>query len=51
MAFTTEDADHADLQARGVDVDEAMMRMGGPVPPMFFFRNQDDNRLLIVQRG
>lgn len=53
LGFTTEDADadHADLQARGVDVDEQVMRMGDPVPPMFFFRDQDGNRLLIVQRG
>jgi hypothetical protein len=27
------------------------MRMGGPVPPMFFFRDQDGNRLLIVERS
>jgi catechol 2,3-dioxygenase-like lactoylglutathione lyase family enzyme len=51
VAFSTEDidADHAGLQARGVDVDEAVMRMGGPVPPMFFFRDADGNRFLIVQ--
>jgi catechol 2,3-dioxygenase-like lactoylglutathione lyase family enzyme len=53
VGFTTEDveADHADLLARGVDVDEQVMRMGDPVPPMFFFRDQDGNNLLIVQRG
>jgi catechol 2,3-dioxygenase-like lactoylglutathione lyase family enzyme len=52
VAFTSEDvdADHASLQAAGVDVDAEVMRMGGPVPPMFFFRDQDGNRLLIVQR-
>jgi hypothetical protein len=44
------DADHADLRDRGVDVDDEVMRMGDPVPPMFFFRDQDGNRLLIVQR-
>jgi catechol 2,3-dioxygenase-like lactoylglutathione lyase family enzyme len=51
VGFTTEDidADHADLRARGVDVDEAVMRMGDPVPPMFFFRDPDGNRFLIVQ--
>ncbi len=43
------DADHATLRERGVDVDGEIMRMGGPVPPMFFFRDQDGNRLLIVQ--
>jgi catechol 2,3-dioxygenase-like lactoylglutathione lyase family enzyme len=43
------DADHADLKARGVDVDDEVMRMGGPVPPMFFLRDQDGNKLFIVQ--
>ena len=53
VGFTTEDADadHAELQARGVDVDETVMRMGGPVPPMFFFRDLDGNKFMIVQRG
>jgi catechol 2,3-dioxygenase-like lactoylglutathione lyase family enzyme len=52
IGFTSEDidADHADLQAKGVDVDPAVMRMGDPVPPMFFFRDQDGNNFLIVQR-
>jgi catechol 2,3-dioxygenase-like lactoylglutathione lyase family enzyme len=45
------DADHASLRERGVDVDEEVMRMGGPVPPMFFFRDQDGNRLLAVEVG
>jgi catechol 2,3-dioxygenase-like lactoylglutathione lyase family enzyme len=44
------DADHADLQSRGVDVDPEVMRMGGPVPPMFFFRDPDGNNFLIVER-
>ncbi|HTZ87581.1 MAG TPA: VOC family protein [Solirubrobacteraceae bacterium] len=43
------DADHAALKAAGVDVDEEVMRMGDPVPPMFFFRDQDGNKLLLVQ--
>lgn len=49
VRFTTSDAaaDHADLRARGVDVDPELMRY--PVP-MFSFRDQDGNRLLIVQR-
>ena len=52
VGFTTEDidADHADLRERGVDVDEEVMRMGDPVPPMFFFRDPDGNRFLVVQR-
>jgi catechol 2,3-dioxygenase-like lactoylglutathione lyase family enzyme len=44
------DADHADLRARGVDVDPEVMRMGDPVPPMFFFRDQDGNALCLVER-
>ena len=45
------DADHAALRQRGVEVDAEVMRMGGPVPPMFFFRDADANRLLIVERS
>jgi catechol 2,3-dioxygenase-like lactoylglutathione lyase family enzyme len=53
VAFSTEDidADHASLSAGGVDVDEQVMRMGDPIPPMFFFRDQDGNRLLMVETG
>ena len=53
VGFTSEDidADHSDLRERGVDVDAEVMRMGDPVPPMFFFRDQDGNRLLAVQRS
>lgn len=51
VSFETDDADavHAELKDRGVDVDAEVMRMGDPVPPMFFFRDQDGNRLLIVE--
>jgi len=51
IAFATDDidSDHADLRQRGVDVDDEIMRMGDPVPPMFFFRDPDGNRYLIVQ--
>jgi catechol 2,3-dioxygenase-like lactoylglutathione lyase family enzyme len=45
------DADHASLKERGVDVDAEVMRMGDPVPPMFFFRDQDGNGLMIVELG
>jgi catechol 2,3-dioxygenase-like lactoylglutathione lyase family enzyme len=51
LASDNIDATHASLLAQGVDVDEAVARMGDPVPPMFNFRDQDGNRLLIVQRG
>jgi catechol 2,3-dioxygenase-like lactoylglutathione lyase family enzyme len=51
FSTTDIDADHASLKAQGVDVDDAVMRMGGPVPPMFFFRDVDGNRFLIVQNA
>jgi catechol 2,3-dioxygenase-like lactoylglutathione lyase family enzyme len=50
LATTDVDADHADLRARGVDADEEVSRMGDPVPPMFFIRDPDGNRLMVVQR-
>ena len=43
------DADHADLKARGVDGDDEVSRMGDPVPPMFFLRDQDGNKLFVVE--
>jgi catechol 2,3-dioxygenase-like lactoylglutathione lyase family enzyme len=43
------DATHAELRSRGVDVDDEIMRMGDPVPPMFWLRDQDGNSLLVVQ--
>jgi catechol 2,3-dioxygenase-like lactoylglutathione lyase family enzyme len=41
------EADHADLRARGVDTDTAIMSY--PVP-MFVLRDPDGNRLRIVER-
>jgi catechol 2,3-dioxygenase-like lactoylglutathione lyase family enzyme len=49
FATTDADADHAALKAAGVDVDDAVMRWGDPVPPMFAFRDPDGNSLLIVE--
>ncbi|MGZ4257723.1 MAG: VOC family protein [Gaiellaceae bacterium] len=43
------DADHAALQAAGVDVDDEVTCFGGPVPPMFWLRDPDGNSLIIVQ--
>jgi catechol 2,3-dioxygenase-like lactoylglutathione lyase family enzyme len=64
VAFSTEDvdADHAELRARGVDVDDAVLRRGDPpvtwsgatlagVPSMFRFRDPDGNSFLMVQRS
>ncbi len=51
ISLTTEDidTDHATLLAEGTDVDEAVVRLGGPVPPFFFFRDPDGNTLQVVQ--
>jgi catechol 2,3-dioxygenase-like lactoylglutathione lyase family enzyme len=43
------DALHAELKAAGVDVDEEISRMGDPVPPLFWFRDPDNNTLMVVQ--
>jgi catechol 2,3-dioxygenase-like lactoylglutathione lyase family enzyme len=60
------EADHATLRARGVEVDAEVAREGrarhllfdtdrdmgnATVPPMFFFRDIDGNRFLIVEAG
>jgi len=52
ISLTTADADatHAELRAAGVDVDAEVMRMGEPVPPMFWFRDPAGNTLLIVEQ-
>jgi catechol 2,3-dioxygenase-like lactoylglutathione lyase family enzyme len=49
IGFYSEDikADHEALSAAGVDVDE-LNDWGPPVPPMFWFRDQDGNSLLVV---
>jgi catechol 2,3-dioxygenase-like lactoylglutathione lyase family enzyme len=41
-------ADHAELRAKGVDVDEPMGG-DGTVPLLFFFRDGDGNQLMLVQ--
>ncbi|MCW2925154.1 MAG: glyoxalase [Thermoleophilia bacterium] len=40
----------AELEGRGVEFED-VMRGGGPVPPMAFFRDSEGNRLLVVQRA
>jgi catechol 2,3-dioxygenase-like lactoylglutathione lyase family enzyme len=51
IALHTDDirADHAELKAAGVDVDDEVSDMGDPVPPMFWLRDQDNNTLMVVQ--
>jgi catechol 2,3-dioxygenase-like lactoylglutathione lyase family enzyme len=55
------EADHAALRARGVDVDDALLRAGDPIvrwagaalagiPTMFRFRDPDGNSYLMVQQ-
>ena len=51
ISLQTDDIDgyHAELKSAGVDVDEAINRMGDPVPPMFWLRDPEGNTLLVVQ--
>jgi lactoylglutathione lyase len=42
-------ADHEELKAAGVDVDDDLMGGDGTVPLLFMFRDQDGNQLLIVE--
>lgn len=53
VGWATDDADtsHARLREQGVDVDAEVMRMGDPVPPMFFFRDPDGNKFMAVERS
>lgn len=53
LALESEDprADHAELQAAGVDVDAELMGGDGTVPLMFFMRDNNGNQLLIVDGG
>jgi catechol 2,3-dioxygenase-like lactoylglutathione lyase family enzyme len=50
ITLYTDDLDgyYAELKSRGVDVDAEISRMGAPVPPMFWFRDQENNTLLVV---
>jgi catechol 2,3-dioxygenase-like lactoylglutathione lyase family enzyme len=51
IALTSDDIDatHAEMRARGVDVDAEVSRMGGPAPPMFWFRDPDGHTLMVVE--
>jgi catechol 2,3-dioxygenase-like lactoylglutathione lyase family enzyme len=53
IALETADARslHADLRAKGVDVDVEIMAGDGTVPTLFFFRDHDANSLMIVERA
>jgi catechol 2,3-dioxygenase-like lactoylglutathione lyase family enzyme len=49
--FASDDveASHAELKSRGVDVED-ILPLPPPVPPMFWFKDPEGNRYLIVQR-
>ena len=49
LETTDIDAYHAELRSKNVDVDAEIMRMGDPVPPMFWFRDPEGNTLLVVE--
>jgi catechol 2,3-dioxygenase-like lactoylglutathione lyase family enzyme len=51
IVITTSDieADHATLEAAGVDVDPEIADWGPPVPPMFRLRDPGGNSLTMVQ--
>jgi len=53
VSLTTTDADatHRELGSLGVDVDEQVMRMGDPVPPMFWFRDPEGHSLMVVEQS
>ncbi|HWD65748.1 MAG TPA: VOC family protein [Solirubrobacteraceae bacterium] len=53
ITLATDDVDtaHSELKSRGVDVDAEVARMGGPVPPMFWFRDPDGHALMVVQNN
>lgn len=51
ISLTVADADatHAALREQSVDVDDQVMRMGDPVPPMFWFRDPEGHSLMVVE--
>ena len=53
LSLVTPDADatHRELRELGVDVDAEVMRMGDPVPPMFWFRDPEGHSLMVVEQA
>jgi catechol 2,3-dioxygenase-like lactoylglutathione lyase family enzyme len=51
ISLATDDiqATHSHMRSAGVDVDDEVSRMGGPVPPLFWFRDPDGNTLMVVE--
>jgi predicted enzyme related to lactoylglutathione lyase len=52
ITLSTDDIEvaHAQMKARGVDVDAEVSRMGDPVPPMFWFRDPTGHTLMVVEQ-
>jgi catechol 2,3-dioxygenase-like lactoylglutathione lyase family enzyme len=52
ITLFTDDIDttHAELKAKGVDVDAEVSRLGDPVPPMFWFRDSTGHSLMVVEQ-
>ncbi len=52
VSFATSDAhaDHATIQATGLDADAEVLDFGPSVPPMFTFRDRDGNHFRVVER-
>jgi len=53
ISLTTADVDasYDEMRSLGVDVDEQVMRMGDPVPPMFWFRDPEGHSLMVVEQS
>jgi catechol 2,3-dioxygenase-like lactoylglutathione lyase family enzyme len=51
ISLQTDDVDayHAELKARGVDVDPEVGRFGDGIPPTFWLRDPEGNILQVVQ--
>ena len=51
ISLQTDDIDafHAELKDRGVDVDAEVSRFGDAVPPLFWFRDPEGNKLMVVE--
>ena len=51
LTTTDIDATHAYMAAHGVDVDVEVSRMGGAVPPLFWFRDPTGHTLMVVEQA
>ena len=51
ISLLTDDVDayHAQLKDRGVDVDAEVSRFGDAVPPLFWLRDPEGNKLMVVE--